>query len=370
MKIRPFILFMGLVCASIQPVFAKVSNSKAPNVLVSIKPIFHLTQAIMKGAGEPVLLIDGTADPHHFSMAPSHARKIQKADLIIWVGPTLEHFMVKSLLSQNKDVVTLIATDGLTLLHRDTAKGRGCMLLDACEHNSTIKKKLSKLSDLFDADVAALDPHIWLNIKNVKLMVREIAYHLSAQDLLNAKIFQENSKKIIEKLTALEKELAIKAEPLAHFYFIAFHDGYGYLEHAYKMENSAAELVTNGSAPGLKSFSKMKGIIKKRDVKCILVDPQHASKLEQKIAKDFKMTLVETDPLGLEIKGDGEHYFAMMRALIDQLVDCKEGNAPPPRKEKLRKIEAHNHPHNHKNTHDHPHDSKIPHTHNLLEQQK
>ncbi len=346
---------MTLICASAcinaQPLWAK-----SPNILVTIKPIFHLTQAIMKGAGTPTLLMEGASDPHHFSMAPSHARKIQEADIVIWIGPTLEHFMVKPLLSQKKHVLTLIATDGLTLLNRDSSKGHGCTLLNTEGKDSKIKDKLLKLNDLFDANVAALDPHIWLDIKNVKLMVREIAYHLSAQDLLNAKTFQDNAKKIIKKLTALEAEISEKALPLSHFNFIAFHDGYGYLEHAYKMENSAAELVTNGQAPGLKSFSKIKDIIQKRKVNCILVDPQHFSKLEKKLAHDFKMILMETDPLGLDIKGDENHYFATMRALIQKLLNCQKGNISPLKKKKRKEL-------------NHSHHSEIPHSHNLLEKQ-
>ncbi len=40
----------------------------------------------MNGVAKPDLIVDGYASPHGFAMKPSHAKMLQNADLIFWVG--------------------------------------------------------------------------------------------------------------------------------------------------------------------------------------------------------------------------------------------------------------------------------------------
>ena len=72
---------------------ATISMSKAEvKVVASIKPIHSLVSYVMDGVGKPDLIVDGYNSPHNFSLKPSHAKMIEKANLIIWVGEDLETF--------------------------------------------------------------------------------------------------------------------------------------------------------------------------------------------------------------------------------------------------------------------------------------
>ena len=51
----------------------------------------------MDGVGKPDLIVDGFNSPHGFSMKPSHAKMLQNADLIFWIGEDLESFLEKPL---------------------------------------------------------------------------------------------------------------------------------------------------------------------------------------------------------------------------------------------------------------------------------
>ena len=62
-------------------------------VVASIKPIHSLVSYLMDGIGKPDLIVDGYASPHGFAMKPSHAKMLQNADLIFWVGEDLENFL-------------------------------------------------------------------------------------------------------------------------------------------------------------------------------------------------------------------------------------------------------------------------------------
>ena len=64
-------------------------------VVATIKPIHSLASYLMDGVGKPDLIVDGYASPHGFAMKPSHAKMLQNADLIFWVGEDLENFLEK-----------------------------------------------------------------------------------------------------------------------------------------------------------------------------------------------------------------------------------------------------------------------------------
>ena len=59
----------------------KVLNVNADvKVVTSIKPIHSLASYVMDGVGKPDVIVDGYNSPHGFSLKPSHAKMIEKAD--------------------------------------------------------------------------------------------------------------------------------------------------------------------------------------------------------------------------------------------------------------------------------------------------
>jgi zinc transport system substrate-binding protein len=87
-------------------------------VVTSIKPIHSLASYLMDGIGKPELIVDGYASPHGFSMKPSHAKMLQNADLIFWVGEDLENFLEKPLksIAKKAEKIELIEIKGLNVL--------------------------------------------------------------------------------------------------------------------------------------------------------------------------------------------------------------------------------------------------------------
>ena len=72
----------------------------------------------MDGVGKPDLIVDGYASPHGFSMKPSHAKMLQNADLIFWVGEDLESFLEKPLssIAKKAEKIELMEIKGLNVL--------------------------------------------------------------------------------------------------------------------------------------------------------------------------------------------------------------------------------------------------------------
>ena len=87
-------------------------------VVASIKPIHSLASYLMDGIAKPDLIVDGYASPHGFAMKPSHAKMLQNADLIFWVGEDLESFLEKPLssIAKKAEKIELMETKGLQVL--------------------------------------------------------------------------------------------------------------------------------------------------------------------------------------------------------------------------------------------------------------
>jgi len=87
-------------------------------VVATIKPIHSLASYLMDGIGKPDLIVDGYASPHGFALKPSHAKMIQNADIIFWVGEDIENFLEKPLktIAKKAEKIELMEIKGLTKL--------------------------------------------------------------------------------------------------------------------------------------------------------------------------------------------------------------------------------------------------------------
>ncbi len=112
LKKIPFILSILSLLTFFTPTNADIK------VVASIKPIHSLASYLMDGVAKPDLIVDGYASPHGFAMKPSHAKMLQNADLIFWVGEDLESFLEKPLssIAKKAEKIELMEIKGLQVL--------------------------------------------------------------------------------------------------------------------------------------------------------------------------------------------------------------------------------------------------------------
>ena len=87
-------------------------------VVTSIKPIHSLASYIMDGVGSPGLIVDGYNSPHSFQLKPSHAKMLEQADIIFWIGEDLENFLEKPLatIAKKAEKIELLEIKGIKKL--------------------------------------------------------------------------------------------------------------------------------------------------------------------------------------------------------------------------------------------------------------
>ncbi len=62
-------------------------------VVTSIKPVHSLVAAVMAGVANPYLIMRTNTSPHDYSLKPSDATTLERAQLVFWMGEGLETFL-------------------------------------------------------------------------------------------------------------------------------------------------------------------------------------------------------------------------------------------------------------------------------------
>lgn len=86
------LLFAALSAA----LWGSATQSANAAVVASLKPLGFIASAIADGVTDTQVLLPDGASEHDYSLRPSDVKRLQGADLVVWIGPEMEAFMEKS----------------------------------------------------------------------------------------------------------------------------------------------------------------------------------------------------------------------------------------------------------------------------------
>ena len=293
-------------------------------VVTSIKPIHSITSYIMDGVGSPDIIVDGYNSPHNFQLKPSHAKMLQNADLVIFVGEGIEEFLEKPLESIAKDAkkFALLEQSGFKKL-----KFREKNIFEEHDDHDDHDKKAKKKDDHDDHGHddhghghGEYDPHIWLDPINAKAMIKKITKLLSKMDKENSSTYKSNSKKAIKEIDMMVKE--IKSEMNKDLKFVVFHDAYQYFENRFDISVLGALTVNTDVLPGAEQLSEIREVIEHENVNCIFSEPQFNPDIINAIAMDTNVKTGILDPLGATLEPGKDLYFDLIRNISKSFKGC------------------------------------------------
>ena len=336
LKKIPFILSILSILMFFTPANAEIK------VVTSIKPIHSLASYLMDGVGKPDLIVDGFNSPHGFSMKPSHAKMLQNADLIFWIGEDLESFLEKPLnsIAKKAEKIELIEIKGLNVL-----KFRERNIFDEHDHDDHAKKEddhddhddhAKKEDDHDDHDDHAkkeddhddheghghgeYDPHVWLDPINAKVILKEMTEHLIENDSKNASTYKSNLDKVLKDIDKLTMDVMTELNESTSS--IVFHDAYQYFEKRFNVKILGAFTVNTDVMPGAEQLSEIREIIEHDKVKCIFSEPQFNPDIIKVVAKDMNIKTGVVDPLGATLNPGKDLYFDLIRNMSASFKGC------------------------------------------------
>ena len=303
---------------------ATISAQADVYVVASIKPIHSLVSAVMQGVGEPSLLIEGAGSPHNYSLKPSQANELQKANLIFWIGHDLEAFLERSIenIAPQAVSVPLIESHGIkTLPFREGAS------FDEHDHDKHDEHDHDKHDehdhDKHDEhDHGEFDPHVWLDPNNAKILVAEIEEQLTKIYPKHADTFANNANTITKELDALTDEINLELKDVKSKGYIVFHDAYQYFEHRFDMSALGSVTVSPEVMPGVNRIRKLQQKVKQLEAICVFSEPQFEPKLVATITENTSAGSGVLDPLGASIEKGPQLYFKLIRNMALSIKEC------------------------------------------------
>ena len=146
--------------------------------VASISIIGDLVKNVGGDRVEVATLVGPNSDSHVFSPTPTDARTLGAARIVFVNGMGLEGWMTRLAAASGAKTSPVVVTTGVT--PRQAEEGG---------HH-------------------AVDPHAWQSVANAKLYVANVRDGLKKIDPAGAAIYDANAKVYVDKLDALERELA------------------------------------------------------------------------------------------------------------------------------------------------------------------
>ena len=313
------------------------ASADVPQVATDIPPVHSLVSQVMGDLGTPKLILPPGASPHGYAMRPSEARALQNADVTFWMGPDLTPWLgraIKSLtgnainvaLSNSEDLVRHPFRTGATFdshdhhdhgdeheeAHKDDHGDHGD------EHKEAHKDDHGDHGDEHDG----LDPHLWLDPANARILLDVISSTLAGLDPTHADTYRANAAQAKKAIEALTRELDTALRPIRGRPFIVFHDAYQYFEHRFNVEASGSIAMGDASGPGPARIAAIRQKVQALGAHCVFSEPQFQSKIITTVIEGTTARLATLDPLGATLKPGPELYSQLLRNLGDNLLTC------------------------------------------------
>lgn len=260
----------------------------APIVAVSIKPLQHVVAAITQGVSEPLLVLDASQDPHNISLRPSERRALHDAALVLWIGPALELPLAELLQQVPGKVLTAQDLDGLVLI------GAG----------------------------NELDPHLWLNTGNARLIAATVAHELSALDNTNRARYMANLQDFEALLQNTDAGISTLLAASSTHAWAVDHHAFRYLEQQFGLPPALQLKDSNNKAPGLRTALAFNRAMKTQGLNCIVAEPEVNPQELRAFLDNADLVVESADILGISLEVAADSYASLMLGVAQAIANC------------------------------------------------
>ena len=308
------LLFAALSAA----LWGSATQSANAAVVASLKPLGFIASAIADGVTDTQVLLPDGASEHDYSLRPSDVKRLQGADLVVWIGPEMEAFMEKSVKNiPNAKQVTIAQLNDVKPLLMKGADDDD----DDHGHNDAGSEKSDEHHHHGDYNM-----HLWLSPEIARASA--VAIHEKLVELMpqsRAKL-DANLKDFEAQLAATDKQVGNELAPLKGKGYFVFHDAYGYYEKHYGLTPLGHFTVNPEIQPGAQRLHEIRTQLVEQKATCVFAEPQFRPAVVESVARGTSVRMGTLDPLGTNIKLGKTSYSEFLSQLANQYASCLKGD--------------------------------------------
>lgn len=290
---------------------ARSGDGEKIQVVASFYPMADFAEKVGGDRVEVKNLVPAGTEPHDWEPSTADMRTIQSADLLVYNGAGMEHWV--------SDV--LASTEGGSL--QSVEASEGIDLLDAAEEEDAHATASTGEAEADSHDHGQHDPHVWLAPENAKKELENIKDALVKVDPDNQADYEANYERAAAQLDDLDSEFKSKLANVPNKNVVVSHQAFGYLCNAYGLTQMPISGMEADSEPDAKTMAQIIDFVKENDVKAIFSEDLVSPKVAQSIADATGAQCEVLNPLeGLtdDQLAAGDDYVSVMKSNLDELV--------------------------------------------------
>ena len=262
-------------------------------VVASIKPLHSLLAALMQGVGSPALLLEGQQIPYGYRLTEAQRRQLDKANLVVWVGPELEAFLVEPLRQERPDRHVVALLDD---------------------------PRLKVLPDREDDD--RRDPFFWLDSRNGLILIDDLTRILMQADPGRAHVYRRNRDKVFAQAAEMDRMLEYGYRGMKGGVVILYYDTQQYFEQAYALKTAMVLSPLPPRSIGAAELLQARELMRDGRVGCLLTERGLPAKDLELLTAGTDVRIGELDSLGVSLDPGPDLYNRLIRHNTDVIRTC------------------------------------------------
>jgi len=269
------LICVALVCAC-QKKEALPPAVKKLTVVTTLFPIYDFARAIGGDRAEVTLLLPPGLEPHSFEPKPADVMKVNKADIFVFTNEYMEPWAKSFINGLPGANVTIVDTSkGVALLKAGPEEAHEGEHGDDHNHHG------------------GMDPHIWLDFGNSRIMVDNILSAMVAKDPGNREYYTARAIAYKTELTKLDD--GYQAGLAGCGKRVLLHGGhyaFGYLAKRYGLQYQSASAVNADAEPTPAKLADLVKLMRATGLKYVYSEELLSTRSAETVAKETGATVL------------------------------------------------------------------------------
>jgi zinc transport system substrate-binding protein len=278
-----FILLFAIAFSGCQKKTSTPAQYSTNKILISVAPYRFFIEKIAGDAFEVICLVPKGTNPHLYETPPRLVEEALQAKIWFRLGEPMEKKFVDLFAKRAPGMQIVNLNENLELIDEPTC----------CNHHDHSHQE-------------SADLHTWLSPQLVEQQVQQICVSLCNLFPEQAPLFRERLTAFCQELKQLDGELVhyFQEHPTPHI--LISHPSLGYFCRDYHIEQLSLEI--EGKEPLPRDLLSLLDKAKAKNIRQILIQPQHEARGAERIAKELDLSIKMIDPYD-------ENYLANLRQI-------------------------------------------------------
>ncbi|MCU0630461.1 MAG: zinc ABC transporter substrate-binding protein [Methanoregulaceae archaeon] len=274
-----------------------VEDSAKIKVLVTILPQAGYVKAVGGDRVEVFVAVPPGADPHTYDPSARDMVAFSNADLYFTLGEDilpLEDTLASRLSQMNPRMKVIETSEGIVLLTGEEEHGEiQDHAVEAGEHSHE-----------------GPDPHIWVSLKNIPIMVNHINDALVILDPAYEPYYKANRDSFLKNITIMDNEVSTMLEKTKEKQFISSHASWGYFARDYGL--SQVVIGHPGKEVTSKELEALIRDARSNGISIIVTEPQYSHRAADMISDSINGSVVVADPLAPDMPQELQKFAKLL----------------------------------------------------------